>query len=70
MNNKMAISTYLLTIQPRKQTKQTRTENHGYGECFDGCQLEGGCGGNGCTSEGVRKYRYLQSSRRDLECTG
>ena len=26
MNNKMAISTYLLTIKPKKQTKQIRTE--------------------------------------------
>ena len=22
-------------------------QNHGYGECFDGCQMGGGCGGMG-----------------------
>ena len=40
----MAINTNLSTIESRKQTKQTRrteTENHGYGEHFDGCQMGG-----------------------------
>ena len=46
MNNKMAINTYLSTIEFKKQTKQTRRQNHGYGERFDGCQMGGGPGGN------------------------
>ena len=42
MNNKMAINTYLSTIDSKKQTK-----NHGYRESFNGCQMRGGCGGMG-----------------------
>ena len=30
MNNEMAISTYLSTIEPQKQTKQTRTETESW----------------------------------------
>ena len=46
MNNKMAINIYLSTIESKKQTEQTRRQrqNRGYGECFDGCQWEGGEG--------------------------
>ena len=45
MNNKMAINTYLSTIESKNQTKQTRrTKNHGYRECFDGCQMGGEVG--------------------------
>ena len=41
MNNKMAIKTYLPTIESKKQTNQTRRtkQNHGYGERFDGCRM-------------------------------
>ena len=42
MNNKMVKNTNLSTIESEKQTKQTRrTENHGYGKRFDGCQMGG-----------------------------
>ena len=56
MNNKMAINTYLSTTESRKQTKQTREQrqNHGYRECFDGCQMGRGYGGMG---EQVRRLR-------------
>ena len=49
MNNKMAIKTYLPTIESKKQTNQTRRtkQNHGYGEHFDGCQMGGSYGGVG-----------------------
>ena len=30
MNNKMAINTYLSTIESKKQTKQTRTETESW----------------------------------------
>ena len=39
LNNKMAINTYLSTIESKKQTKKTRTETKSWNEeCFDGCQ--------------------------------
>ena len=48
MNNKMAINTYLSTIEPQnKLSKQEeQRQNHGYRERFDGCQM-GGVWGNG-----------------------
>ena len=67
MNNKMAISTYLLTIQPRKQTKQTRTENHGYGEHFDGCKMGRGVGGMGEEVRGLSTNRWIQNSPGDVK---
>ena len=41
MNNKMAINTYLSTIEPQnKLSKQEeQRQNHGYRERFDGCQM-------------------------------
>ena len=37
MNTKKATNLQLSTTESKKQTKQmTRTENYGYGECFDG----------------------------------
>ena len=49
MNIKMAISTYLSTIESKnKLSKQEeQRQNHGYGEHFDGCQMGGGLCGNG-----------------------
>ena len=44
MNNKMAINTYLSTIEFKKLSKQEQRQHHGYGECFDGCQVRKGCG--------------------------
>ena len=40
MNNKMAINTYQSTDESKNQTyKQEQTQNHGYREHFDGCQM-------------------------------
>ena len=51
----MAKNTNLSTIESKKQTKQTkRTENHGYRECFHGCQMGGECGGMGEEMRGLR----------------
>ena len=64
MNNKMAIDTYLLdtylsTNESKKQTKQTRTENHGYREHFDGYRDGRGLWGDGCRSDGIKKYKLV-----------
>ena len=43
MKNKMAISTHLSQLNLKnKLSKQEQTQNHGYGEHFDGCQMGGG----------------------------
>ena len=44
MNNKMAINTYLSTIESKnKLSKQEeQRQNHAYGKGFDGCQMGGG----------------------------
>ena len=48
MNNKMAINTYLSTIESKnKLSKQEQRQNHGYREHFDGCQMGGCCRGRG-----------------------
>ena len=46
MNNKMSANTHLSTVESKNQTQLTRgwRENHGYGKCFDGCQMGEGCG--------------------------
>ena len=46
MNSKMAKNTNLSTIESKnKLSKQEELrQNHGYGECFDGCQMGGGRG--------------------------
>ena len=56
MNNKMAINTYLSTIQLKKLSR--RAENCGYGEHFDGYQIKcsGGVWGNGRGGERIKKY--------------
>ena len=43
MNNKMAINTYLSTVEFKKQTKQTRTETVSWIQraFFDDCQMGG-----------------------------
>ena len=45
MNNKMAINTYLATIDSKNQTKKTeeQRQNYEYGGHFDGCEMGGGC---------------------------
>ena len=42
MNNKMAINTYLLTIESEKKNlskQEKQRQNDGYREHFDGCQM-------------------------------
>ena len=40
MNNKMAINTYLSTIESKKQNKLAgQKQKHRYRECFDSCQM-------------------------------
>ena len=40
MNNKMANNTNLSTTESKKLRKQEeQRQNHGYRECFDGCQV-------------------------------
>ena len=55
-NNKMSKNTNISTIEYKKQTKQTRKteQNHEYGECFDGCQMGGACGGMGEEVKGLK----------------
>ena len=53
MNNKMATSTFLSTIESIKQTKK-QEQSHGYRERFDGCQMGCGCGGMGEEVRGLR----------------
>ena len=58
MSNKMAKNTKLSTIESKKIAKLSKQEeqrwNHGYRECFDGCQMGRGYGGMG---EQVRRLR-------------
>ena len=50
MNNKMTINTYLQQLNLKKKlNKQQERQNHGYRECFDGCQM-----GEGMEGEEVR----------------
>ena len=59
MNNKIAINTYLSTIESKKQNKINKQaeqkQNHRYRECFDGCQRGGVLGG------WVKKVKGLRS---------
>ena len=51
----MANNTYLSTIESKnKLSKQEQRQNHGYRECFDGCQMGGGCRGIGEEVRGLR----------------
>ena len=51
----MAINTYLSTNESKnKLGKQEQRQNHGYRECFDGCQMGGGCRGIGEEVRGLR----------------
>ena len=43
MNNKVAINTYLSTIESKKVSEQAeQKQTHRYKEYFDGCQMGGG----------------------------
>ena len=52
----MAINIYLSTIESIKQTKRIRKQRqiHEYKECFDSCQMGGGCEGTGEEVRGLR----------------
>ena len=59
MNNRMAINTYLSTIESKnKLSKHVQRQNHGSGEHFDGCQVGGGVGEMG------EEVRELGSTNR------
>ena len=49
MKNKMAINMYLSTIESKNKLseQEEQKQNHGYRECFDGCQMGGVYGENG-----------------------
>ena len=55
----MVINTYLSKIKSKnnlsKQEKQK--QNHGYGQCFDGCQMGGGYRGKGKEAAGLRSTK-------------
>ena len=68
MNNKMAINTYLSTIESKKQRKQEQRKNHGYGEWFDGGQMGRGCERMGEEVRGLRSTnRQLHNSHEDVK---
>ena len=68
MNNKMATSTFLSTIESIKQTKK-QEQSHGYRERFDGCQMGGRCRGMSEDVKGLRSTdRQLQNSHVDIKC--
>ena len=53
MNNEMAkIHIYQQLNLKNKLSKQEQRQNHGYRECFDGCQM---AGGNEWKGEGIKK---------------
>ena len=44
MNNKLAIHTYLSTVEIKNKLciQEEQRQTHGYGVCFVGCQMRGG----------------------------
>ena len=67
MNNINGKSTYL-SSQSKNETKQTRTQNHGYEEHFDGCGMGGGCRRMSEEVRGLRSTnRELQNSHGDVK---
>ena len=69
MNIKMAINTYLSTIESEKQTKQTRTETESWIQrVFCWLQMGGWYEGMGEAAKGVRNTkRQLQNSHADVK---
>ena len=68
MNNKMAMSTYLSTIESKiKNREAVHKQNDRYIECLDGFQMGGGLGsGGGCKVQHKqqRSWRtYMQDPR-------
>ena len=54
MNNKMAINTYLSTTKIKLSKQEEQRQNHGYRECFDGCQMGGWYKGVGEEVNGLK----------------
>ena len=56
MNNKMARNTYdqQLNLKNKLSKQEEQRQNHGYRECFDGCQVGGRCQGIGEEVRGLR----------------
>ena len=56
MNNKMAKKHIYqqLNLKIKLSKQEEQRQNHGYGECFNSCQMEKGCGG---MDEEVRRLR-------------
>ena len=52
----------------KSSTSREQRQNHGYGECFDGCQTDGGCGEIGEEVKVLRSTnRQLQNSHGDVQ---
>ena len=45
-----------LNLKDKLSEQEEQKQNHRYGECFDGCQMEGECGG---MSEEVRRLMSI-----------
>ena len=43
-----------LNLKNKLSKQEEQRQNHGYGECFDGCQIGGGYGGKGEEVRGLR----------------
>ena len=43
----MATNTYLSTIESKNNKQAEQRQNHGYGDCFGGCQMGRDYGGTG-----------------------
>ena len=43
-----------LNLKNKLRKQKEQRQNHGYGECFDGCQRVGGCRGGVCRGMGER----------------
>ena len=57
-----------LNLKNKLNKQEEEIHNHGYRECFDGCQMGGGCGGMGEEVRGLRSTnRYLQDSHGDVK---
>ena len=72
MNNKVARNINLSTIEPKNilNKQEEQRQNHGYRECFVGCQMGTGYGQMGEDVRGVRNTnRQLQNSHGNVKCS-
>ena len=54
MNDKMAKIRIYQQLNLKTNSKQEQRQNHGHGECFNGCQIGARCGGMGKEGRGLR----------------